>query len=583
WRLGLYYYGDDHGTAAVVVADPFTDDAAGQLADLMRFGNAVGGRQGQGFLDPGQDLAEGGVVDTRAASLDLGAGHHLARVGVDHDHDRDEALVAQDAAVFELGFGDLADGEAVHVDVAARHRASHAGLAADQVDDNAVLGDHDVVVRDAGQGGEVGVRPQVPPLAVYRHEVARPDQVQHIEQLAGRGVAGHVHQRRGLVHHPGAEPGQPVDHPVHRGLVARDQRGGQDDGVPGGDPDRVVAAGHPGQRRHRLALRSGGDQHHVTGWQLLGLAQLDQEPARHPQVAEVTRDAHVADHGPADEGDLAPVLHRGVEHLLNPVHVRGEAGHDDALPGVAEDLVEHRRDVALRGHPAGDLGVGRVRQQQVDALAAEPGEAGQVGEPAVQRQLVHLEVAGVQHHARRGADGHRERVRDRVVDREELAVERAERAMAALDHLDRDRVETVLGQLAPHQGQGQPGADQRDVGALPEQVGDRADVILVRVRQHERLDLVEPPVQVAEVRQDEIHAGLVGVGEQHAAVHDEQSATVLEDRHVPADLAEAAERDDAQPVARQLAGRGEVGVRVAHSLTPPAVRSSASWCLSASV
>ena len=28
-RLGLYYYGDDHGAAAVVVADPFADDAAG--------------------------------------------------------------------------------------------------------------------------------------------------------------------------------------------------------------------------------------------------------------------------------------------------------------------------------------------------------------------------------------------------------------------------------------------------------------------------------------------------------------------------------------------------------------------------
>ena len=29
WALGLYYYGDDHGAAAVVVADPFADDAAG--------------------------------------------------------------------------------------------------------------------------------------------------------------------------------------------------------------------------------------------------------------------------------------------------------------------------------------------------------------------------------------------------------------------------------------------------------------------------------------------------------------------------------------------------------------------------
>ena len=108
-------------------------------------------------------------------------------------------------------------------------------------------------------------------------------------------------------------------------------------------------------------------------------------------------------------------------------------------------------------------------------------------------------------------------------------------------------------------------------------------MVFVRVREDERLDFVEAALQVAEVRQDQVHAGLVRVGEQHAAVDEEQPSAVLEDRHVAADLAEAAERDDAQAVTRQGGGRGEVGVRVAHSLTPPAVRSSASWCLSASV
>ena len=44
----------------------------------------------------------------------------------------------------------------------------------------------------------------------------------------------------------------------------------------------------------------------------------------------------------------------------------------------------------------GHLGVGRVGHEQVDALLAQPGEGAQVGEPAVERQLVHLEVAGVQ-------------------------------------------------------------------------------------------------------------------------------------------------------------------------------------------
>ena len=68
-------------------------------------------------------------------------------------------------------------------------------------------------------------------------------------------------------------------------------------------------------------------------------------------------------------------------------------------------------------------------EQQVDALAAEPREPGQVGQPPVERQLVHLEVAGVQHDAGRGLDRHRQRVGDRVVDREELKIEGSERVV----------------------------------------------------------------------------------------------------------------------------------------------------------
>ena len=69
----------------------------------------------------------------------------------------------------------------------------------------------------------------------------------------------------------------------------------------------------------------------------------------------------------------------------------------------AEDLVEHRGDVALGRGEAGHLGVGGVGHEQVDALLAQPREGAQVGEPAVERQLVHLEVAGVQQRAARGA------------------------------------------------------------------------------------------------------------------------------------------------------------------------------------
>ena len=99
----------------------------------------------------------------------------------------------------------------------------------------------------------------------------RTDRVEQVAQLAGRRVPGDVHERRRLVHHGGAEPGQPVDHLADRRLVAGDQRGRQQDRVVGGDPDRLVlAVGHPRQRRQRLALRAGRDQQHPPRRQFLG-------------------------------------------------------------------------------------------------------------------------------------------------------------------------------------------------------------------------------------------------------------------------------------------------------------------------
>ena len=195
------------------------------------------------------------------------------------------------------------------------------------------------------------------------------------------------------------------------------------------------------------------------------------------------------------------------------------------------------------GGEAGHLGVGRVDHEEVDALLAEPGERAQVGDPAVERQLVHLEVAGVQHQPGAGADRDRQRVGDRVVDRDELEVEGAERDPVALgDDVLRGLLEPVLLQLRAEQRQRQLRADEGDVLPLAEEVRRRADVVLVAVGEDERLDVVEPVPDRLEVGEDQVDARVVLLGEEHAAVDDEQAAVVLEDRHVAADLAEAAER-----------------------------------------
>ncbi len=161
-----------------------------------------------------------------------------------------------------------------------------------------------------------------------------------------------------------------------------------------------------------------------------------------------------------------------------------------------------------------------------------------------------------------------------MIHREKFKVKGPERLSGAFCDLASLGCDPVLGQFAGHQPQRQPGAGHGDVAALPKQVRQGPDVILVRVRQHDRLDLVEPALEVGEVRQDQVDARLIRFREQHAAVHDQQPARVLEDRHVPADLAEPAQRDDPQAVGGEGRRRPEFGVRVAHrSFTPPATRS----------
>ena len=101
----------------------------------------------------------------------------------------------------------------------------------------------------------------------------------------------------------------------------------------------------------------------------------------------------------------------------------GERRDDHAVARLADDGVEHAADLSFRRDEARHLGVGGVDEEQVHALVAEAGEPGEVGEPAVERKLIELDVAGVQHDAGGGADRDRDRVRDGVVDREVLALE----------------------------------------------------------------------------------------------------------------------------------------------------------------
>ena len=79
---------------------------------------------------------------------------------------------------------------------------------------------------------------------------------------------------------------------------------------------------------------------------------------------------------------------------------------------------------------------------------------------------------------------------------------------------------------------------------LAHEVRERADVILVPVREHDRAHHLLPLAEVREVRQDEIDAEMLVAREREPGVDDDDRAVRLVDGHVLADLAEAAERND---------------------------------------
>ena len=76
----------------------------------------------------------------------------------------------------------------------------------------------------------------------------------------------------------------------------------------------------------------------------------------------------------------------------------------------------------------------------------------------------------------------------------------------ALLHLQQVRGEPVLLALGRDQRQREPGADHGEVRALPQQERHGADVVLVAVGEHERVDVVEAVLDGPEIGQDQVDA-----------------------------------------------------------------------------
>ena len=215
---------------------------------------------------------------------------------------------------------------------------------------------------------------------------------------------------------------------------------------------------------------------------------------------------------------------------------------------LGEDLAERLPHDPLRLRDAGPLGVRGVPEQEIDAEAAHLREPPHVGALSVDRRVVELVVAGVDAAAAGCLEHDRGRVGNRVRHADELEPERAD-----LDGIvSRHQLlqlggaqQPVLVELRLDEREREAGRqDERDAH-LAHQIREGADVILVPVREHDRAHHLLAVAEIGEVRQDEIDAEVLVPRERKPGVHDDDGAVRLVDGHVLADLAEAAERNDA--------------------------------------
>ena len=282
---------------------------------------------------------------------------------------------------------------------------------------------------------ELRVREQVAVLAVDRQHVLRLQDVVAVEQLARGGVAGDVHLRVALVHDVGAELGEAVDHAVDGVLVAGDEARREDDGVALADLDLVVAVRHAREHGHRLALRAGRHVDDLVVGDVAGLLVVDEHALGHLEVAEVGGDGHVAHHAAAEERDAAAVgvrprrapAARGARGSRSSRRSRGAASA--AMTSSSTGPMERSSGVK----PGTSALVESTMNRSTPSSPSRANSRRSVRRPSSGSWSI-LKSPVCEHGAGAGLDRDGERVGDRVVDRDELEVERAELLVLALAH-----------------------------------------------------------------------------------------------------------------------------------------------------
>ncbi len=387
-------------------------------------------------------------------------------------------------------------------------------------------------------------------LAVRRHEYVRPQPVVHLREFRLTRMPRHMDMRLTLGDHADALGRQRVLDATDLNLVARDLLRREDHRVVGVERDRVAAIGDTCQRRALLALPAGGDHQHLVLGQAHRLVGAD----RVGEILQIARRArHLDDPVERTPGhaQLAAGFLSDFAERVEPRRVRREAGDHHAALGLADLFKQTFPHGALAARRGRVEDVGRIANEDVDALVADRHEALGLGRIADHRVRIELPVAGVEHAPVRRVDQQRVRLRNRMRHLDEGEAERPELEIAAhRDHLELHAVgDALFLELAADQAHRERGRVDRHAEIFGE-IRQRADVILMAVRDDDAEQVVDPVLDEGQIGQDHVDAGILRIGEGDAEIDHHPLALAAVQVDVHADFAGAAKATEKEFVLR---------------------------------
>ena len=450
--------------------------------------------------------------------------------------------------VAEHGAADVAHAQTVHQQRARGHVVAYLHGAVGDQHLIADVGNDDVGGRHAHAHRELGVLFLMSVLAVDGHEELGLYERMDKLELVLISVSGNVDFGERFVYDAATVTIQVVYYVIHHALVAGYGRCGYDDGVVVTQLDLGhFVASHARERAERLALTARGDDDEVLVLHLLYLVDVHHHVVGITQLANARCGRGYVYHAPTAERHLALVLDRKVYDLLYAVDVGRERRYEYAALGVVREyVVEGRAHGGLAHGRARALDVGALGEEKQHSAVAYLGYALEIYDVAVHGRVVHLEVARVEHDARGGRDGERATARDGVRHIDELHLETAKLHRAArLDDIELSVFQLMLSQLSFHQRERDLRTVNRYVQVF-ENIRQRADMVLVPVRQYYASHAVFVGEQIGRVGYDEVNARHVTVRKTRAAIYHDYVAREFQSSHVFAYLPDTAQKDDLQ-------------------------------------